>query len=174
MAGNVLSGQLVSRTGRYRPLMLGALVLLAIAFVLMGFSLTTASTQTEVTMKMILVGLGLGPSIPLYTLAIQNGVAPQQIGVATASATFFRQIGATIGVALLGTVFATSLRQGLTAAGAAEPGRGSFSAGAMSLAVREAFTGATSQVYRVGLALVALAALLTGLIPEIPLRKTNR
>jgi EmrB/QacA subfamily drug resistance transporter len=109
VAGNIVSGQLVSRIGRYKPLMLVALVLLMIAFVVMGFTLTPTSTQAEVTLKMILVGLGLGPSIPLYTLAIQNAVPPQSIGVATSSATFFRQMGSTIGVAILGTIFATTL-----------------------------------------------------------------
>ncbi len=109
VAGNIVSGQLVSRIGRYKPLMLIALVLLMVAFVVMGFTLTPTSTQLEVTLKMILVGIGLGPSIPLYTLAIQNAVPPQSIGVATSSATFFRQMGSTIGVAILGTVFATTL-----------------------------------------------------------------
>ena len=54
-----------------------------------------------------------GPSIPLFTLAIQNAVPPQQIGVATAAATFFRQMGATIGIAIVGTVFATSFASDL-------------------------------------------------------------
>ncbi|MCE9668548.1 MFS transporter [Myxococcus stipitatus] len=109
VTGNVVSGQLVSRLGHYKPLMLGAQVLLMVGFAVMGFTLTTHSTQAEVTVKMVLVGLGLGPSIPLYTLAIQNAVPPQRIGVATSAATFFRQLGMTLGVALLGTVFSTTL-----------------------------------------------------------------
>ena len=105
VAGNILSGQLVSRLGRYKPLILLSQVLLVGAFALMGFTLSPSSTQGSLTLKMILVGLGLGPSVPLLTLAIQNGVAPHQMGVATSSATFFRQMGSTIGVALIGTVF---------------------------------------------------------------------
>jgi EmrB/QacA subfamily drug resistance transporter len=113
VAGNVLSGQWVSRAGRYKTLLLGSLVLLMAGFAVMGFTLRPDSTQAEVTVKMILVGLGLGPSIPLYTMAIQNAVPPQRIGVASSSATFFRQLGMTMGVALLGTVFAASLSQEL-------------------------------------------------------------
>jgi len=113
VAGNVLSGQLVSRLGRYKVLLLGSLVLLTVGFALMGLTLTPESTQAEVTVKMVLVGLGLGPSIPLYTQAIQNAVPPQRIGVATSSATFFRQLGMTMGVALLGTVFAATLSREL-------------------------------------------------------------
>jgi EmrB/QacA subfamily drug resistance transporter len=109
VAGNVLAGQLVSRIGHYRLLMLGSLVVLTVGYALMGFTLTPGSTQAEVTAKMVLVGVGMGPSLPLYTLAIQNAVPPGQVGVATSAVTFFRQIGSTIGVALLGTVFAATL-----------------------------------------------------------------
>jgi MFS family permease len=163
VAGNVLSGQLVTRLGRYRGLMLASLGLLMAAFVLMGFTLGVHSTAQGVTLKMVLLGLGLGPSIPLYTLAVQNGVPPQQIGVATASATFFRQIGATLGVAVLGTVFANVLAGEMAARMAAGDPE----------ALRQAFTVATESVYRVGLVLVALGALVTSRIPELPLRKTN-
>jgi EmrB/QacA subfamily drug resistance transporter len=112
--GNVLSGQLVSRFGRYKPLMLVGLVVMVLGFVLTGFTLTSHSTFWEVVAKMVVMGLGLGPSIPLFTLAIQNAVQPQKIGVATASATFFRQMGSTIGVAILGSVFANVVANDLT------------------------------------------------------------
>jgi EmrB/QacA subfamily drug resistance transporter len=112
--GNVLSGQLVSRFGRYKPLMLIGLVVMVLGFVLTGFTLTSHSTFWEVVAKMVVMGLGLGPSIPLFTLAIQNAVQPQKIGVATASATFFRQMGSTIGVAILGSVFANVVANDLT------------------------------------------------------------
>jgi EmrB/QacA subfamily drug resistance transporter len=107
--GNILSGQLVSRFGRYKPLMLVGLMIMVLGFAITGFTLTVNSTYWEVFFKMIVMGLGLGPSIPLFTLAIQNAVSPTKIGVATASATFFRQMGSTIGVAILGSVFANVL-----------------------------------------------------------------
>jgi EmrB/QacA subfamily drug resistance transporter len=109
VAGNILSGQLVARVGRYRGLMLVSLGVLSGAFMVMGFTLSPDSSQATVTAKMVLMGLGMGPTIPLYTLAIQNAVQPRQLGVATSSATFFRQLGMTVGVALMGTVFAQSL-----------------------------------------------------------------
>jgi EmrB/QacA subfamily drug resistance transporter len=109
VVGNILSGQLVSRFGRYKPLMLIGLIIMVLGFGVAGFTLTVNSTYWEVFFKMIVMGLGLGPSIPLFTLAIQNAVSPTKIGVATASATFFRQMGSTIGVAILGSVFANVL-----------------------------------------------------------------
>jgi EmrB/QacA subfamily drug resistance transporter len=114
VVGNVLSGQLVSRFGRYKPLMLVGLCIMVLAFALTGFTLTAHSTFWEVFAKMVAMGLGLGPSIPLFTLAIQNAVQPAKIGVATASATFFRQMGSTIGVAILGSVFANVFSNTLT------------------------------------------------------------
>jgi EmrB/QacA subfamily drug resistance transporter len=111
--GNILSGQLVSRFGRYKPLMLVGLMIMVLGFAITGFTLTVNSTYWEVFFKMIVMGLGLGPSIPLFTLAIQNAVSPTKIGVATASATFFRQMGSTIGVAILGSVFANVLSSDL-------------------------------------------------------------
>jgi EmrB/QacA subfamily drug resistance transporter len=107
--GNVIAGQIVSRTGRYKPLMLISLAVLAVGFVIMGFTITPESTQGELTWKMVLLGLGLGPSMPLYTLAVQNAVSPDKIGVVTSSSTFFRQMGSTIGVAIVGTLFANAL-----------------------------------------------------------------
>lgn len=109
VAGNVTAGQLASRFGKYKPFMLASLVVMTVGFLVMGFTLTAESTQQEVTLKMVLLGLGLGPSIPLYTLAIQNAVAPQQVGVATSMTTFFRSMGSTVGVAVVGSMFATTL-----------------------------------------------------------------
>lgn len=107
--GNIFAGRLVSRLERYKVIILASLVILAVAYAVMGFTLTPQSTQAEVSLKMVLMGVGLGPSIPLLTLAVQSSVPPQQIGVATSTATFFRQMGATVGLALLGTAFATTL-----------------------------------------------------------------
>ncbi len=113
VAGNILSGQLVSRFGKYKPLLLTGLVILMVAFAVMAFTLTADATQASVTLKMVLLGIGLGPTIPLYTLAIQNAVEPRMTGVATSSATFFRSLGNVVGVAVLGTVFANVLSSGL-------------------------------------------------------------
>jgi EmrB/QacA subfamily drug resistance transporter len=186
VAGNILSGQLVARVGRYRGLMLVSLVVLSVAFAVMGFTLSPDSSHGTVTAKMVLMGLGMGPSIPLYTLAIQNAVPPRQIGVATSSATFFRQLGMTMGVALMGTVFAGTLASELrtrTAQSLEEVvhapgtvGEGAAQGQALATvdrghATKEAFTRATSAVYRVCIAVALLALLVTVFLPERPLRR---
>jgi EmrB/QacA subfamily drug resistance transporter len=108
VAANITAGQLVSRLGRYKGLLIGSLIVLAASFALLALTVSTDESQLSVSLKMVLLGIGLGPSIPLFTLAIQTSVPPQQIGVATAAATFFRQMGTTIGIAIIGTIFATS------------------------------------------------------------------
>jgi len=155
--GNIAAGHLVSRIGRYKPLLLGGLLILMGAFALMGFTLSSQSSQAEVTLKMVLVGIGLGPAISLYPLAIQNSVESRLLGVATSSATFFRQMGSTMGVAVLGTVFATEL--------ATEIHEG--------VAMNEAFTRAISEIYRIGILIAALGFLVTLKLPELPLRKST-
>jgi EmrB/QacA subfamily drug resistance transporter len=155
VAGNIGSGQIVSRMGRYKPVMLVSLVILIASFVVMGYTLTTASTQLEVSLKMFFVGIGLGPTIPLYTVAVQNAVPPQQIGVATSTATFSRALGVTVGAAILSGVFSSTLSAGLVAA---DP-------------LPVAMTAAIEKMFRVCGA-VAIASLLVTLgIPSLPLRR---
>jgi EmrB/QacA subfamily drug resistance transporter len=160
VAGNVLSGQAVTRMGRYKPLLIGALVALIGAYAMMALTLGPGSTLGWVTVKMVVVGIALGPSLPLYTLAIQNGMPPQQVGVVTATTTFARQIGSTIGLAVLGTAFGSVLHDRMAAGGPA--------------AFQHAITAATQAVFWVGAVMAALALLLTLMIPELPLRRTNR
>lgn len=108
VAGSVLSGQIVSRIGHYRAQMLaGGVVLLTGLYLLsrMGPDVSYG----RVTFYMCLCGVGIGPSFPLYTLAIQNAVDLRRLGQATSASQFFRQMGGVIGVAVMGTVFATTL-----------------------------------------------------------------
>ena len=109
VAGSVVSGQIVARIGRYKRLLVGSVALLMAGYAVMGFTLTPESTAGEVTLKMIFVGIGMGPSMPLYTLIAQNGARLPQLGVVTAAVTFSRSLGQVIGVAVFGTVFAAAL-----------------------------------------------------------------
>jgi EmrB/QacA subfamily drug resistance transporter len=108
--GAIASGQIVARTGRYKVLMLGSLVLLAVGLYMMT-SLTAETDRLMLSLAMVLTGLGVGPSFAVFTLVVQNAVAPARIGVATGSLTFFQQIGGTIGLTLAGTVLATRLAE---------------------------------------------------------------
>ncbi|MHB8185665.1 MAG: MDR family MFS transporter [Dermatophilaceae bacterium] len=99
MSGSIISGQMISRTGRYRKFpIIGSGLLIASLF---GFHYVGAGTALWQTMILMLsFGFGLGFNMQPLTLAVQNAVPPRDIGVATASATFTRQIGGTLGVAV--------------------------------------------------------------------------
>lgn len=108
IASSTISGQIVTRTGRYKPVMIvGALILLLGVFFLTQINLDT--TQLELAWRMVVVGIGLGPAQSLFTLAIQNAVPVEQIGVATSASQFFRQIGSTIGLAVFGSLLTFSV-----------------------------------------------------------------
>jgi len=100
---SVVSGQIVSRTGRYRALAIaGQIALVAGMFLLSTMTVETLRWQT--IGFMMLMGVGIGVAMPLYTLIVQNAFPPQQLGVVTSATTFFRSVGGTIGVAVLGSV----------------------------------------------------------------------
>jgi EmrB/QacA subfamily drug resistance transporter len=117
--GSIVSGQLVSRFGHYKRLMLaGGVVLLAGTLLLS--SMSPEVPYWQVTLYMIVCGLGLGPAMPLYTLALQNAVLSSKLGQATSANQFFRQIGGTVGAALMGTMLATALAGAFTNASTTE------------------------------------------------------
>jgi EmrB/QacA subfamily drug resistance transporter len=99
MSGSIISGQIISRTGQYRQFPIIGCGLLIVS--LFGFHYVGADTALWQTMiLMLFFGLGLGCNMQPLTLAVQNAVPPRDIGVATSSATFTRQIGGTLGVAV--------------------------------------------------------------------------
>lgn len=111
--GAIGSGQLVSRVGHYKVIMLiSGAVLAAGVYLLSTMNLET--TFGTATLYMVVCGLGLGPGFPLYTLAIQNAVEVHRVGQATSASQFFRQIGGTFGAAIMGTVLASGLAAAFT------------------------------------------------------------
>jgi EmrB/QacA subfamily drug resistance transporter len=108
MIASVVSGQLISRSGRYKIYPVIGTALVVVGLVL--FSRVTADTDLWKTMLvMFLFGYGLGNCMQPLVLAIQNAVPPRDIGVATSSATFFRQMGGTLGVAVFLSVLFSSV-----------------------------------------------------------------
>lgn len=109
VAGNILAGQLSSRVGRYKPLLLGSLAVLVTGFVVMSTTLSVDASAGGMAARMVLLGLGLGPSIPLFNLHIQMAVPPAKIGAATSLATLSRTLGSALGIAIFGNIFGLTL-----------------------------------------------------------------
>lgn len=123
---SVLSGALVTRTGRYKLISLVALILMAIG----SFLFTSIRFDTPLPVMwvwMFILGAGIGPTLAVFTLIIQNTAPRERLGVATSNLTLFRQVGGTVGLAVGGTLFGSTLlqqapiqvSQQLTAAGVA-------------------------------------------------------
>jgi EmrB/QacA subfamily drug resistance transporter len=105
---SILSGQLVARTGRYKPYLLAAMVLLVAGLALMT-QLRLDTSDTTLAVWMFIAGLGVGPTFAVFTIVVQNSVAFHELGTATSDLTLFRQIGTTVGIALAFTLFRVNL-----------------------------------------------------------------
>ncbi len=108
MGGSVLSGQLTARTGRYKIFPVIGTALLAIAFFAM-LTVTVDSPYWLLDLFFLAIGLGLGLCMQTLLIAVQNTVPAKDMGVATSSATFFRQLGGTLGVAVFLSLLFNSL-----------------------------------------------------------------
>jgi hypothetical protein len=200
IGGSLISGQVISRTGRYKWLMAGSTVLLMIGSFLMT-RLTLAVGDWELWGWMLLLGAGLGPSLAGFTVVVQNAVPLTRLGVATSTLTFFRQIGGSVGLAIADTVFASTfasqLPVRLTAHGIPQQLidqlvkqsnalqgvgnlttllRGVLPAQAQPLipgivaAVQEAFTSAVANLFWIPLVAGAMALVCTLILRDVPLR----
>ncbi|MCA0216730.1 MAG: MFS transporter [Actinobacteria bacterium] len=110
MISSIASGQIIARTGRYRVFPTLGTAFMAIGFFWLTF-LTADKPLIWIMVGMLLIGLGLGQLMQTLTIAAQNSVGPRDIGVATSSSTFFRQIGGTLGTAILFSVLFTRIPQ---------------------------------------------------------------
>jgi len=215
MISSIVSGQVIARTGRYKIFPTTGTAFMMAGFLWMTF-LTADKPVWYMMVGMLFIGLGLGQLMQTLTIASQNSVGPRDIGVATSSSTFFRQIGGTLGVAVLFSVLFTRIPDTIAAAftnntnlanlktaladptvladpknkqilellqsaqtgggsslGASLDGDTSFLNGSdprLSAPFLEGFSNATVTVYWVGLAVVAVAFVLSFFLKAAPLR----
>jgi len=104
----VTSGQIVARTGRYKPIIFGSLLVLAGGL----FLLTNIRPDTPMPLLWLwmgITGLGIGPAFAIFTLVVQNNVPVHELGAGTSSVTLFQQVGGTVGLAVTGSIFGSVL-----------------------------------------------------------------
>ena len=104
---SIVAGGLVSRTGRFKWILTGALAIMAVGILLF----TGLGARTDLPLLwgwMFLAGVGIGPTLSVFTIVVQSSVPFSRLGVATGNLVFFRQIGGSVGLAIVGTVFAES------------------------------------------------------------------
>jgi EmrB/QacA subfamily drug resistance transporter len=179
VAAATVTGQLISRTGRYRLFPIAGSV-----FILGGLSLLTllgeGSASVAVAGILVVTGIGMGMTFQPYIIATQNAVEVANLGIATATIQFFRSMGGSLAVAALGTLLAnrlaTELQAHLGAAGAGRVdtdrllGGGASVPGGLSAGVQAALADALHTVFLAAVPLGLLALLLAVALPERPLR----
>ncbi|MFI6701816.1 DHA2 family efflux MFS transporter permease subunit [Streptomyces sp. NPDC050509] len=180
---STLSGQIVSRTGRWKVFPILGTGVTAVGLLLLH-QLTEFSGTWEMSAYFFVFGAGLGLVMQVLVLVVQNAVSYQDLGVATSGATFFRSIGASFGVAVFGTIFTNLLRDKLADALAGKPlppgtGTGQLAADPHSLGrlpaalrgpVLHAYATSITDVFLYGVPVVLIAFAIAWFLKEDPLR----
>jgi EmrB/QacA subfamily drug resistance transporter len=170
------SGQLISRYGRYKVFPIAGTAVMTVGLLLLS-SLGEGSSTAEASLFMLVVGFGIGMVTQVLVLAVQNAVDHRQIGVATAASMLFRQVGGSIGIALLGAIFSNRLAQHLPPGGGLPRSATPEVVHSLPPALHETYVHAVTlalhPVFLVGAAASAVAFALTWLLREVPLRKTT-
>jgi EmrB/QacA subfamily drug resistance transporter len=187
---SIVVGRLITRTGRYKGFMLAGLLVMMAGYFLLT-RLHYGSTQTDLTLDMIVVGLGLGAVLQTYTLVVQNATSREDLGVATSTTQLSRSLGATLGTAIFGTIMTNGMRteipkhlppQALEGPQASELSDGGGVGAvldpntlgqlpeAVATGIREGLAAAMHPVFVAGLPIIAVAFVATLFIKELPLR----
>lgn len=180
LATSLLGGQLVSRTGRYRTMLVAGAAAMTAGLVMLS-TMDVGTTQLTTSLFMMVLGIGMGLLMQTTMLVAQNSVEMRDLGAASGAATLFRTVGGSLGVSLLGVFYTTQLQTTLTAqlgsTAGAQVSEGQLTPSMLAdlpAAVREAFTAAVDNgVTTAFLAAGAVAVLAIGaalLVRETPLR----
>ncbi len=184
LATSIICGRLVSRWGRYRIFpIIGTAVMTIGLYLLSHLGVTTSDWLSS--LYMLVLGAGIGGSLQVLVVAVQNSVGYADLGAATGGATFFRSIGGSFGTATFGAVFSNvlagnlaaslhglSLPHGLTAASGASPAVLAHLPAAIHLGYITGYATSLQTVFLVATPFGALAFLLSWTIKDIPLRAT--
>jgi len=180
---SVVSGQIIARTGNYKPFPIAGTALLAVALYLLA-QLDENTSRTVIFIDFFVLGFGLGLVIQVLIIAVQNSVDYSDLGAATSGATFFRTIGGTFGTSIFGAIFANRLATEMTAAlrGVHLPAGFSVSGleadtsvlkklpPAVAADVLHAFSLALHPVFLASVPLALIAFVLSWLLPQVRLR----
>ncbi len=181
---SIASGQIITRTGRYKIFPILGTALMTIGLLLLS-GMDANTTRLEASADMFVLGLGIGSVMQVLVLAVQNAVDYADLGVATSGATLFRSIGGSVGTAVLGSIFSNRLASELASAlpPSAAKGLGGSVAHANPAALSklppaahaayiQAFTNALSTVFVVAAGVAVVAFVLSWLLEQRPLRET--
>ena len=169
------SGRITTRTGRYKYWPILGLGSAALGVFMLG-RIHAGIGRGEVSLAMLILGFGLGMTMPIMTLAVQNSVEWSDLGVASSAVTFIRSLGGAIGLAVYGAVFAGRLRGKIPASLARvieSPGRIKALPEPTRTHVVTALANAVQAVFVAALPVMIVAFVLSFFLKELPLRETS-
>ncbi|WP_238457909.1 MDR family MFS transporter [Alkalihalobacterium alkalinitrilicum] len=198
---SALSGQIITKTGKYKKLALVGFCIMAIGFML-NATLTPDASITKLLIHLIITGVGLGLTMPIFTLTVQNAVEHKYLGVATATSQLCRQLGGTVGVAVMGYIMSTKMTRQIKAEQEFQQNQGQFGTELQNpellmdpyaiqnirmdmpeqmqpmfdqfvIALREALNFGLTQVFLFSGIVILSAFVVTLFLKEIPLRTSN-
>jgi EmrB/QacA subfamily drug resistance transporter len=183
LAMSIGSGQLITRTGKYRIYPIVGTAIMAVGVFLLS-TLTAESSMILVSIYMLILGSGLGLVMQVIILAVQNDSPPGEMGISTTGVSFFRSMGGAIGVALFGSLLTSRLDSNLTRLVPPDSLNGIDSAtltgspevvrqlpAAIHAGVVEAFSLSLGDVFLISVPFIIVAFALTWLLHEVPLRE---
>lgn len=181
LLSSTVSGRLVSQSGKVKPYIVTGSVVLTLGF--LGLSLIDHETPLAlISAAMLLVGIGVGMSMQNLVLVIQNVVPLRELGAASGAITFFRSLGGTIGVSVLGAVLAsrvaTGIAEGFAKAGIRPSGSGGSTLNLEALpeaartVVRAAYGDATGHIFLISAAIAAVGVVAVLFLKPVKLRDT--
>ncbi|WP_344619619.1 MDR family MFS transporter [Dactylosporangium salmoneum] len=183
LVSSIVVGRLITRTGRIKPYIVTGTIILVAGFA----ALSTIDHETSLVFVgagMLLVGVGVGMSMQNLVLAVQNTVQLKDIGAASSTVAFFRSLGGTIGVSVLGAVLARRVTDNIThslaAAGVQVPAGGEQTSNlnlnalppAMQHIVRAAYGDATGHIFMLSAAIAVVGVIAALLMRPTMLRST--
>ena len=179
---SIASGQIISRTGKYRFFPIAGSALMALGLYLLSLMGVGSSTWQD-SLSMLVLGMGLGGVMQVLVIIVQNGVPHSELGVATSGATFFRSIGGSFGTAIFGAIFSNVLIGNLAShlhglslpAGFSSADVTPALLGHLPAVIRSGFVAGYAEsiqtVFLVAVPIAVLAFLATWLIPQVELRQ---
>lgn len=178
---SIISGHMISRSGKYRLFPIAGTLLATTGMALMT-TLTLDAPLWHIYLFSSVLGMGMGMTMQVLVLAVQNAVTPDRIGVATSSVTLFRSVGGSIGVALFGAVFSHVLKSGairlIEQGNMLPPSLDPVAVNHLPAALRQAyllvFSDAVHAAFQMAAGVMLLAFILSLLLPESPLRDNVR
>jgi EmrB/QacA subfamily drug resistance transporter len=181
VVSSTISGRLISRTGKIKPYIVAGTITLVAGFAILS-TLDHTTSLSYVGVGMALVGAGVGMSMQNLVLTVQNTVQLRDIGSASSSIAFFRSLGGTIGVSVLGAILARRVTDNivtaLTAAGVPEAGGGKSNLNlaelppAMQSIVRAAYGDATGHIFLISAAIAVVGVIAALFLKPTALRTT--